>query len=120
AGGGGGGGRSPPIGSSLRQPKPELCSLTSDQAYSFIKEASVLLTSSGFGVLLPGIGRKLTAKLRLSPRSQVRTQGKSQGSAKGLLSLSRLVDFDWEVAIGGHSLNRAEFEKLVKLKMSLV
>src|SRR5215831_16844632 len=91
----------PPIGSSLRQPKPELCSLTSDQAYSFIKEASVLLTSSGFGVLLPGIGRKLTAKLRLSPRSQVRTQGKSQGSAKGLLSLSRLVDFDWEVAIGG-------------------
>src|SRR5262249_48629947 len=110
----------PPIRSSLTQARPELCSLTSDQAYIFIKEASVLLTSTGFGVLLPGIGRKLTTKLRLSPRSQSKTQGKSQGSATGLLSLRRLVDFNWEVAIGGHSLTRAEFEKLVKLKMPLV
>src|SRR5262245_9195323 len=110
----------PPIGSSLRQARPELCSLTPDQAYSFIKEASVLLTSTGFGVLLPGIGRKLTTKLRLSPGRQAKTSRKSQSSAKGSLSLSRLVDFDWEVAIGGHTLTRAEFEKLVKLKMPLV
>jgi len=106
----------PPIGSSLREARPELCSLTSDQAYTFIKEASVLLTSSGFGVLLPGIGRKLTTKLRLSPKRQA----KSQASAKSMLSLDRLIDFDWEVAIGGHSLTRAEFEKLVSLKMPLV
>ena len=106
----------PPIGASLREAKPEQSSLTSGEAYSFIKEASVLLTSNGFGVLLPGISRKIRAKLKLSPRKQ----GKSQAGAKRGLSLRRLVDFDWEVAIGGQRLTRAEFEKLVKLKMPLV
>jgi SNF2 family DNA or RNA helicase len=105
-----------PIGESLRQARPELCSLTSDQAYSFIKEASVLLSSNGFGVLLPGIGKKLTARLRVSPKPR----SKGHASAKSLLSMDRLVDFDWEVAIGGHALTRAEFEKLVSLKMPLV
>jgi SNF2 family DNA or RNA helicase len=106
-----------PIGESLRQAKPESCSLTHDQAYSFIKEGSVLLAASGFGVLLPGIGKKLTARMRVGPK---RPAKKGQSSAKGLLSLERLVDFDWEAAIGGHSLTRAEFEKLVSLKMPLV
>jgi SNF2 family DNA or RNA helicase len=106
-----------PIGESLRQSRPESCSLTHDQAYSFIKEGSVLLTSSGFGVLLPGIGKKLTTRLRLGPK---RSAKKGQASATGLLSLRRLVDFDWQVAIGGHRLTRAEFEKLVRLKMPLV
>ena len=43
----------PPIRESLREKRPESCTLTVDEAYGFLREVGPLLERSGFGVLVP-------------------------------------------------------------------
>jgi len=55
-------------------------------------------------------------KLRLSVRAKVNSP-KMQG---GGLSLSQIITFDWQVALGDQTLTLAELETLAKLKAPLV
>jgi SNF2 family DNA or RNA helicase len=108
----------PPIEESLKESSPESCPLDLDQAYAFLKEAAYLLRESGFGVLLPswwgkrdrGVG--LSLKVTPSPRGP--------RSVLSPLGLEALVEFDWQVALGGQSLPREEFLELAALKQPLV
>ncbi len=105
-----------PIEDGLRQPRPESCALTTQGACDFIREASLLLQSSGFGVLLPNLGAKLGVRINLRPAHS----GKAPKGGVAGLTLTRAIAFDWELALGGQPLSREEFEKLADLKVPLV
>ena len=55
------------------------------------------------------------------PRPRARLKLKEdRGSATGLLGVSSIVDYDWEVAVGDRSLPVEEFLRLVRMKLPMV
>src|SRR5262245_26399379 len=108
----------PPIEESLKESRPEGCPLDLDEAYAFLKEGAYLLSESGFGVLLPSWWGKRERGVGLSLRVTP-----SPGGPRSVLSplgLEALVEFDWQVALGGQSLPREEFLELAQMKQPLV
>ena len=106
----------PPIVRSLRTARPQVCRLSVDEAYAFLREAGLLLEGGGFGVLVPPWWNRSGA--RLGVRAKLKADANVIGS--GILSLDTLVAFDWELALGDEPLSREEFERLAALKMPLV
>ncbi len=106
----------PPIDSSLRSTAPAQADLENEEVFTFLGESAPLLEQSGFGVLIPDWWTHragLQAKAKLSP------QGTKVESA-GLLNFESLVNFEWELTLGGAKINREEFERLAALKQPLV
>src|SRR5262249_43511253 len=104
----------PPLETSLRSARPEVCALSTAEAHDFLREKALLLRASGFGVLVPALETKLAVRVRL------RGKAPSGGVGRNALGWNRLVDFDWELALGDQTLSRAEFEALARLKTPLV
>src|SRR5262245_41753274 len=67
--------------------------------------------------MLPAWWTRKGTKLRLSMRANVKSP-KLQGSSG--LTLDRIVEFDWQVALGGEPLSLKELEALAELKSPLV
>ncbi len=108
----------PPLENSLKERQPRTAQLNTDQAYTFLREAAPLLESSGFGLMTPPWWNKQGA--RLGARLKMKTAVNPPDVSSGLLSMKKLVHFDWEIVLGDQQLSREEFETLVKLKSSLV
>ncbi len=105
----------PPIDASLLVARPESCALNVQEAYTFIRETAVLLQSSGFGVLVPGVNAKLGVRVSLKPKQKETPKGGVAG-----LTFESVVQYDWQLALGSEPLSREEFEKLASLKVPLV
>jgi SNF2 family DNA or RNA helicase len=107
----------PAIEESLKKARPQGLTLTTEQAYTFLRESAPLLEQSGFGVLVPPWWQKRTArvgvKLQVKPKADAKT-------GSGLMGLDSIVDYNWSIAIGDMTLSAGEFEKLVNLKRPLV
>ena len=106
----------PALEQSLMHAAPGGVALDTEAAYHFLTETAWLLQQAGFGVRLPGWwarrgGHRLTATA--SVRSPAMT-------AKGGLSLSRVVDVDWGAALGDEQVTIAELEALAEIKTPLV
>ena len=86
-------------------------------AYAFLRDYAPLLESAGFGVILPAWWTEAGAKTRLGIGARVKSPDMK---AKGGLGLSKVVRFDWEVALGGRRLTPEEFTSLVEMKTPLV
>ncbi|MGH9392504.1 MAG: SNF2 helicase-associated domain-containing protein, partial [Vicinamibacteria bacterium] len=108
----------PPIEESLKESRPESCPLDLGQAYAFLKEGAYLLRESGFGILLPSWWGKRERGVGLSLRVTPSPSGPR--SVLSPLGLEALVEFDWQVALGGQSLPREEFLELAQMKQPLV
>jgi SNF2 family DNA or RNA helicase len=108
-----------PIEASLAAARPEASALTAGQAHTFIRDAALLLQAAGFGVLLPGLSRKLGVRLRLESAAAKRA-GKTPQGGVARLAFENVVKFDWTVALGDQALSREEFERLAALKVPLV
>jgi SNF2 family DNA or RNA helicase len=106
----------PPLEASLREARPVASALSTAQAHDFLREAAVVLQAAGFGVLVPGLEARLRLRLRL--RSGTPDRARSAGVAG--FTRESLVAYDWEAALGNHTLSREEFEHLVRLKEPLV
>jgi SNF2 family DNA or RNA helicase len=107
----------PPIEASLNQKSPQSCALNPQEAYQFIKAAAWRFEDSGLGVIMPESLANTSgwaSKLGLSIRAE--TPKVRQGG----LGLQSLLNFQWELSIGGQTLTKAEFEKLVALNSPLV
>ncbi|MCC6167927.1 MAG: DEAD/DEAH box helicase, partial [Caldilineaceae bacterium] len=108
-----------PVRASLHDPRPQAAFFSSQEAYTFLREVAPLLEESGFGVLAPPWwnrpGMRLGARLRMRG-----TPGAEGGVAAGLVSFEKLVNYRWEIALGGETLSRQEFEAIVALKTPLV
>jgi SNF2 family DNA or RNA helicase len=107
----------PHIETSLRTTTPSGYRLDATGAYEFLTQEALILEQSGLGVMLPAWWTRKGTKLRLTARANVKTP--EMQSASGL-SLDQIVQFDWEVALGGEKLSFEELQKLAKFKAPLV
>lgn len=108
----------PIIEPSLQEATPQYCLLTPQQAYEFIKSGSWRFTDSGLGVILPpSLANRegWASRLGLSIRA---TAPKTKKTER--LGLKSLLNFKWELSIGGQKLTKAEFDKLVAKDSPLV
>ncbi|MGE0132514.1 MAG: DEAD/DEAH box helicase [Blastocatellales bacterium] len=110
-------GLSPRIEQSLKAAAPGGYDLDAIGAHDFLTEKAWLLEQAGYGVMLPAWWTRKGTKLRLSMRANVKSP-KLQGSSG--LSLDQIVQFDWQVALGGDLLSLEELQALAKLKSPLV
>lgn len=107
----------PEITTSLETESPQFCQLTPMQAYEFIKTVAWRLEDSGLGVILPpSLANREGWANRLGLKINLETPHKKQGR----LGLQSLLNFQWQLAIGGQTISQAEFDKLVALNSPLV
>ncbi|MGH8001136.1 MAG: SNF2-related protein, partial [Brasilonema sp.] len=107
----------PPIAASLETPFPQFCHLNPIQAYEFIKSVAWRFEDSGLGVILPpSLSNREGWANRLGLKITAQTSKKKQER----LGLQSLLNFKWELAIGGQTISKAEFDKLVALNSPLV
>lgn len=115
-----------PIEQVLREAEPASVSLVTRDAYKFLREAAPLLTEQGFHIEAPAwwdlptirIGARL--HLDTDPIETIMEGADIPGAAKPRLGLGSLVDYRWELEIGGATLTIAEFEQLAMQKSPLV
>ncbi len=99
------------IGDAMRAPAPTGVPLDSGEVYYFLDKVSLLLEEAGFTVdtplwwSRPELAEKLTARARVSAKT---------GRAPASLSLQDLVQFDWEIALGGEVISREELKKFAE------
>jgi SNF2 family DNA or RNA helicase len=108
----------PAIEDSLQTARPIQHTLTPLQAYDFLKSVTWRLEDSGFGVIVPPklANREGWAnRLGLQVRAAVGTGGKAAA-----ITLTSLLNFKWELTIGGQRLSKGEFDRLVSLNSPLV
>ena len=126
----------PPIERSLRNPRPELSLLSTEEAYKFLREIGPLLESSGFGVNIPDwwhAHRRMRLGLRLRLSSQDKQSGsrraengmmsnfdRDESPRRGSLTLNSLIDYGWELVLGGNALSEGEFEQLAAMQTPLL
>ena len=106
----------PVIEPSLQVSQPQACQLNSSLVYDFIKTTAWRLKDSGFGVVLPsGLSPEQgwASRLGLSVRAE-------PPSGRQRLGLQSLLNFRWELTIGGQRLSKTEFDRLVTLNTPLV
>ncbi|WP_287131020.1 DEAD/DEAH box helicase [Candidatus Cyanaurora vandensis] len=108
-----------PLWTGLHTDRPTGLVLTMEEAFTFLQEAAWVLEEAGYRVMVPAWwtpeGRR-RAKVRLKA-------GSSSGSAtvnKGYFSLDALVEYSYELAIGGETVSPQEWEALVAAKTPLV
>jgi len=103
---------------SLQEARPQACLLDSMQAYEFIMNTVWRLQDSGIGVILPpSLANRGGLANRLGLRIKASTPTKQK---KGKLGLQSLLNFEWELSIGGQSLTKREFDRLVAQNSPLV
>ncbi|MBF2026702.1 MAG: DEAD/DEAH box helicase [Oscillatoriales cyanobacterium C42_A2020_001] len=107
-----------PIETSLQAPRPQFCTLSPVQAYDFLKTAAWRLQDSGIGVVVPpSLASQGGWANRLGLKIQAETAKLDKGKRLGLQSL---LNFRWELTIGGQSISKEEFDRLVALNTPLV
>ncbi|MBP5972881.1 DEAD/DEAH box helicase [Brasilonema sp. CT11] len=107
----------PAIAASLETPYPQFCYLNPVQAYEFIKSVAWRFEDSGLGVILPpSLENREGWANRLGLKVTAQTSKKKQER----LGLESLLNFKWELAIGGQTISKAEFDRLVALNSPLV
>jgi SNF2 family DNA or RNA helicase len=109
-----------PLRTGLKMAKPVALSLSSHEAFDFLRESAPLLEASGFGVLVPPWwnkpGTRLGVRLKMA-------SPKGPGAdiiPKSNISFDNLIRYKWELSLGDTTLTREEFDALVALKSPLV
>jgi SNF2 family DNA or RNA helicase len=106
----------PHIERSLKTAAPEGYELDASGAHEFLSMRAIALEEAGFGVMLPAWWTRKGTKARLRASAHV----KSPFSAAGGLSLNALLQFEWQLSIGGEAITFAELKALAALKQPLV
>ncbi len=109
----------PGLDAGLRSAAPASISTDAAGAYAFVKDTAPLLAGSGFGVLLPAWARKSRLGLKLTTRSKQTSRGSAGAGAPGF-GLDDLVQFRYDLAVGGEALDPDELAELARLKVPLV
>ncbi|MDM9584171.1 SNF2-related protein [Nostoc sp. GT001] len=107
----------PTIVGSFETEYPQSSRLTPIQAYEFIKAVAWRLEDSGLGVILPP---SLANREGWANRLGLKITAETPKGKQGRLGLQSLLNFQWQLAIGGQTISKAEFDKLVALNSPLV
>ncbi|NJM18898.1 MAG: DEAD/DEAH box helicase [Richelia sp. SM1_7_0] len=106
----------PIVTPSLDTALPQFCRLEPMQAYDFIKSVTWRFEDNGLGVVLPpSLANRDGWANRLGLKVSAQTPKKTER-----LGLQSLLNFQWELAIGGQTLSKQQFDKLVALNSPLV
>jgi len=92
------------------------------QAYEFLKNDAAVLESAGFRILVPSWW---TPKGRQRARIRINASGKpkpsqSQDAGQSYFELSSVVDYRYELSVGGETVTEAEWRDLIEAKTPLV
>ncbi|MGP1272320.1 MAG: DEAD/DEAH box helicase [Phycisphaerales bacterium] len=115
-----------PLERALDEAEPVDVQLTTNEAYTFLREIRPLLREQGFGVLEPAwfgsSGSRLGARLLLDSdvTGSDPDQGVSSSAGPAQLGLEALVGYQWQIAVGETTLTLREFESLAQRKSPLV
>lgn len=102
---------------SLEIQYPQFCYLSPLQAYEFLKSVAPRFEDSGLGVVLPP---SLANREGWANRLGLKIAAQTPEQRQNRLGLQSLLNFEWKLAIGGQTLSKAEFDRLVKLNSPLV
>ncbi|BAC90207.1 DEAD/DEAH box helicase [Gloeobacter violaceus] len=106
-----------PVERGLLVPQPTCCTMSTVEAFQFLKAATWRLRDSGFGVLLPeSLADAGSLRNRLGLKLEANAPGRN-GSGLGMQSL---LAFKWELSLAGKTLSRAEFDRLAASSEPLV
>ncbi|WP_027001561.1 SNF2-related protein [Hugenholtzia roseola] len=90
--------------------------ITLEEVSAFFEQALPLLQLLGIKILLPKSLQKI-----LRPKGKIFVKKKNQKNEKGgLLQVQKILDFEWEIALGDKRLDVESFEKLVENTAGLV
>lgn len=104
------------IEQSLKSPVPSGYDLDATSAYDFLNTKAAALEEAGFGVMLPAWWTRKGTKARLAAGARVKSPFQ-KGSGLGL---NTLLEFEWQISVGGEKLTLAELQELAALKAPLV
>ncbi|MBW4677624.1 MAG: DEAD/DEAH box helicase [Desmonostoc geniculatum HA4340-LM1] len=107
----------PVLAPSLETEYPQSFHLNPIQAYEFIKSVAWRFEDSGLGVILPP---SLTNREGWANRLGLKITAETPKTKQGRLGLQSLLNFQWQLAIGGQIISKPEFDKLVALNSPLV
>ncbi len=107
----------PIITPSMDTSYPQSCHLNPIQAYEFIKSVKTRLEDNGLGVVLPA---SLANREGWANRLGLKISAQTPNQKQGRLGLQSLLNFQWQLAIGGQTLSKKEFDRLVGLNSPLV
>ncbi|PMB13735.1 ATP-dependent helicase, partial [Fischerella thermalis CCMEE 5282] len=107
----------PTLSPSLENSYPQFCRLHPLQAYEFIKSVKARLEDNGLGVILPA---SLANREGWANRLGLKITAQTPNQQQGRLGLQSLLNFQWQLAIGGQTLSKQEFDRLVALNSPLV
>ncbi|MBW4658589.1 MAG: DEAD/DEAH box helicase [Drouetiella hepatica Uher 2000/2452] len=111
----------PDLWRGLETDQPVGITLNLETAFAFLKESAWVLENAGYKVIVPAWwtpqGRQ-RAKVRLKAKGKSLTGGEDK--AKSYFSFESLVEYQYELAIGGEPVNEQEWNQLVSAKTPLV
>ena len=105
------------VAASLENAGPAGFPLDTARAHEFLTEEAISLEQAGYGVMLPAWWTGKGTRTRLAVQAKVKSPKMQGGSG---LALETIVQFDWEVALGGKNLALRELEELARMKAPLV
>ena len=106
----------PPLSRLLSAAAPDSLDLTDEEALELLGEAAERLAAAGVAVHWPKeLVRELTATGLIEPPKRKRTE-----SAMGFLTSGQLMEFRWQVAIGGKELTEEELDRLAEAHRPVV
>ncbi len=110
----------PKLWDGLENDQPIALTLKLEDAFAFLKETAWVLEDAGYKVAVPAwwtpTGRR-RAKLRLKAGI---SQKKPAKENKGYFSLDKLIQYQYQLAIGDEVVSEAEWRKLINAKTPLV
>ena len=107
----------PLVEESLQNAKPSEHLLTPLQAYEFLKAVAWRLEDSGFGVIVPPT---LANREGWANRLGLQIRAEAPTGKPAAITLNSLLNFKWELTIGGQRLSKSEFDYLVSQDSPLV
>ncbi|MGW7824440.1 DEAD/DEAH box helicase [Streptomyces puniciscabiei] len=107
----------PPLSRLLLAAAPDVLQLADDELLELLGEAAERLAAAGIQVHLPkGLTKELTATGLLEPPRRKRTQS----DLETFLSSGQLLEFRWQLALGGQSLTEEEMDRLIEAHRPVV
>ncbi|MFN0070048.1 MAG: DEAD/DEAH box helicase [Chloroflexota bacterium] len=111
----------PTIWDGLATDQPIGCELSLEEAFAFLQESAWVLEDAGYTIIVPAWWtpdgrRRATVRLKTSARG---AKG-STDAGSGLLGFDSLIDYDYQLSIGGEAVSEAEWRQLVNAKTPLV
>ena len=107
----------------LETDEPSGIMLDVDAAFDFLNEAAWVLEDAGCKVIVPSWwtpkGRR-RAQLKLKANSKTREDDKESDSSRSYFSFDTLVEYQYELSIGGEQVSEQEWQQLVASQTPLV